>query len=72
MGVVSSKNFSTSNVVSYVDSDFTGDLDKRRFLTSYLFTLTLERYSTAYHRFVYYRRRVHDSEESNLIRASSI
>ena len=30
----------SDSVVGYVDSDFAGDLDKRRSLTGYLFTLS--------------------------------
>ncbi|KAF2323370.1 hypothetical protein GH714_034911 [Hevea brasiliensis] len=30
----------SDSVIGYVDSDFAGDLDKRRSLTSYLFTLS--------------------------------
>ena len=40
IGLVFDKNnMSHSNVIGYLDSDYAGDLDKRRSLSSYIFTL---------------------------------
>ena len=41
VGLVFSRDFDTSKyVISYVDSDYAGDLDNRRSRTGYLFTLS--------------------------------
>lgn len=40
IGVVFDRNkVTTTNIVGYTDSDYTGDLDKRRSLSGYVFTL---------------------------------
>ena len=40
MGLVYDKNLTTyTNVVGFADSDYGGDLDRRRSLSSYIFTL---------------------------------
>ena len=41
VGLIFDRNHNTSNsIVGYVDSDYAGDLDKRRSLTGYIFTLS--------------------------------
>ncbi len=40
VGLTFNKAKMSDSVVGYVDSDFAGDLDKRRSLTCYLFTLS--------------------------------
>ena len=37
--VFDKKMATTDNVVRYVDSDYAGDLDRRRYLLGYIFTL---------------------------------
>jgi len=37
--VFDKKLATTDNVVGYVDSDYVGDIDRRRSLSSYIFTL---------------------------------
>ena len=59
----------SSSIVEFMNSDFTGDLYKKRFLTSYVFTLSGCAISwgdaTVNDCFVYYRDRVYGSNRGS-------
>ena len=40
LSLVFGKNNTTNKIIGYVDSDYVGDLDKRRSLKGYVFTLS--------------------------------